>query len=75
MRQILADFGIQTGVHYPVPVHKQPAFSYLGYGDGDFAQCERLSRNILSLPMYAELSEEQQHQVIRVLRYALDQVA
>jgi dTDP-3-amino-3,4,6-trideoxy-alpha-D-glucose transaminase len=48
--------GVQTGIHYPVPVHLQPAFSSLGYGLGDFPVTERLADRILSLPMHPHLS-------------------
>jgi dTDP-4-amino-4,6-dideoxygalactose transaminase len=50
--------GIATGIHYPVPVHLQPAFSDLGYKVGDLPITERAARQTLSLPMYPELSPE-----------------
>ena len=46
-------------MHYPVPVHLQPAFAHLGYQRGDFPITERLADEILSLPMYAELTDDQ----------------
>jgi dTDP-4-amino-4,6-dideoxygalactose transaminase len=54
----LASCGIATGIHYPVPVHLQPAYSDLGYRRGDFPVTERYADQILSLPMYAELTDE-----------------
>lgn len=51
--------GIQTGIHYPVPLHLQAAYSDLGYSEGDFPEAERLAKNMLSLPMYPELSAGQ----------------
>ncbi|MFH1538819.1 MAG: DegT/DnrJ/EryC1/StrS family aminotransferase [bacterium] len=51
--------GIETGVHYPVALHLQPAFEGLGYGEGAFPECEKVVKEILSLPMYPELTEEQ----------------
>lgn len=51
--------GIQTGIHYPVPVHLQPAYADLGYGKDAFPHSEKAAREVLSLPMYAELSDEQ----------------
>ncbi|MBD2260649.1 DegT/DnrJ/EryC1/StrS family aminotransferase [Pseudanabaena sp. FACHB-2040] len=60
--------GIQTGIHYPVPCHLQPAFENLGYGPGDFSQAEALSQEILSLPMYPGLTLAQIDRVVSVLR-------
>jgi dTDP-4-amino-4,6-dideoxygalactose transaminase len=48
--------GIQTGIHYPVPVHLQPAYADLGYGRGAFPRSEAASKQVLSLPLYPELS-------------------
>ncbi|MBD1998383.1 DegT/DnrJ/EryC1/StrS family aminotransferase [Leptolyngbya sp. FACHB-541] len=60
----LAARGIQTGIHYPLPCHLQPAFQYLGYKLGDFPHAEGLCEQILSLPMYPGLSNTQVNQVI-----------
>jgi dTDP-4-amino-4,6-dideoxygalactose transaminase len=51
--------GIQTAIHYPVPVHMQKAYADLEYAEGDFPEAERLAGRMLSLPMFPELSEEQ----------------
>ncbi|MBD2438703.1 DegT/DnrJ/EryC1/StrS aminotransferase family protein [Nostoc sp. FACHB-110] len=51
--------GIQTGIHYPIPCHLQPAYTYLGYQQGDFPQAEKLAGQILSLPMYPGLTSSQ----------------
>jgi dTDP-4-amino-4,6-dideoxygalactose transaminase len=51
--------GIQTGIHYPTPIHLQPAFAYLKHLRGCFPTTERLAKRILSLPMFPELSAEQ----------------
>ena len=59
--------GIQTGIHYPVPVHLQPAYESLGYKAGEFPESERAAREVLSLPMYPELSEAQQDEVARAI--------
>jgi dTDP-4-amino-4,6-dideoxygalactose transaminase len=59
LRRILDEAGVQTGIHYPVPVHLQPAYASLGYKAGDFPEAERQARRVLSLPMFPELSEQQ----------------
>lgn len=55
----LSDRGIATGIHYPVPIPLQPAYRDLGYREGDFPVSDRYARQILSLPMCAELTPEQ----------------
>jgi dTDP-4-amino-4,6-dideoxygalactose transaminase len=55
--------GIQTGIHYPIPVHLQPAHADLGYKAGDFPQSEAVANEVLSLPMFPELTRTQQEQV------------
>ena len=57
LQQILHGQGIQTGIHYPIPVHLQPAYANLGYGPADFPFSEQVAREELSLPMYPELQE------------------
>ena len=59
IRNVLQDRGIQTGVHYPIPVHLQPAYSDLGYGAGAFPVSERLAAETLSLPIFPELTHQQ----------------
>lgn len=60
--------GIPTAVHYPIPLHLQEAFRGLGYGEGDFPESEAASREVVSLPMSAFLSEADQDEVIRQVR-------
>jgi len=67
----LASNGIATGVHYPVPVHLQPALKHLGYSEGDLPATEAASQRVLSLPMCAELKEEEIALVCRKLERAL----
>jgi dTDP-4-amino-4,6-dideoxygalactose transaminase len=55
LQAALNDEGIQTGIHYPVPVHLQPAYADLGYGPGAFPQAEAAAKQVLSLPLYPEL--------------------
>lgn len=57
VQQLLAAQGIATGIHYPVPVHLQPAYAYLGYAAGDLPVTEALARDWLSLPLYAEMAD------------------
>jgi len=63
LQKYLGDAGIGTGIHYPIPVHLQTAYDFLGYRRGDFPVSELASEQILSLPMYAGLTAEQQRQV------------
>jgi dTDP-4-amino-4,6-dideoxygalactose transaminase len=56
LQQALQAENIQTGIHYPVPVHLQKAYADLGYKPGDFPCAEKAASEVLSLPMYAELS-------------------
>jgi dTDP-4-amino-4,6-dideoxygalactose transaminase len=58
LRAWLRDQGILTGVHYPVPVHLQPAYAHLGYHPGDLAETERACEEVLSLPIYPELAPD-----------------
>ena len=55
----LAERGIATGIHYPLPIHLLPAYRRLGYDRGAFPNAERASKRILSLPMFPELTEQQ----------------
>jgi dTDP-4-amino-4,6-dideoxygalactose transaminase len=60
--------GIQTGIHYPKPIHLQPAYADLGYRRGDFPHAEQLADHTLSLPMFPELSEAQLTRVAQAIR-------
>jgi dTDP-4-amino-4,6-dideoxygalactose transaminase len=64
VRSRLSQSGVQTGVHYPIPVHLQPAYRDLGYVQGDFPVCEAAAAEVLSLPMFPELTESQIEQVV-----------
>lgn len=55
----LQEQGIQTGIHYPTPVHLLPAYQDLGYSAGDFPEAEAAAKEVLSLPMFPELTEAQ----------------
>lgn len=58
---------IFPAMHYPVPCHLQDAYKHLGYKKGDFPNAEYLAEHCLSLPMYAELKDEEVNRVIDVL--------
>ncbi len=64
----LKEQGVGTGIHYPIPVHLQNSMSYLGYHAGDLPVTEKIVGEILSLPMYAELTEEQIEAVCASIR-------
>ena len=59
--------GISAGIHYPAPIHLIPAFADLGYVEGNFPVAERAARSILSLPIFPEITAEQQEYIISVL--------
>jgi len=68
LQRKLAAAGVQTGIHYPVPIHLQPAYSSLGYRAGDFPETEKQSQRVLSLPMFAELTDVQINLVAEALK-------
>lgn len=67
----LNEAGIPTAIHYPIPLHLQPAFTYLGYKEGDFPVSETVAKEIMSLPMSPFLTHEQQDMVVDALKAAL----
>jgi dTDP-4-amino-4,6-dideoxygalactose transaminase len=68
LQRYLSAASVQTGIHYPVPIHLQPAYAALGHKEGDFPNAESQARRVLSLPMFAELTEQQ-------LKYVADALA
>ena len=68
LRTTLQAEGIQTGIHYPAPVHLQPAYADLGYGPGAFPEAEAAAKQVLSLPLYPELSSRAVAEVAGVVK-------
>ncbi len=68
VRHALQEAGIETGLHYPLPIHLQKAYAFLGYRRGDLPVTEALCDRCLSLPMSAELTDEQISAVVAALR-------
>jgi len=66
----LGKAGIGTGIHYPIPLHLQRAYEVLGYSSGDFPVCEKIAAEIVSLPMFPQLTAKQQARVVaEIVRY------
>ncbi len=65
---VLAEAGIGTGIHYPIPLHLQKAYAHLNYTKGDFPVTERVAQEIVSLPMFPQLSHAQQREVVNAVK-------
>ena len=68
LREELKLKDIATGIHYPIPLHLQPAYKYLGYKEGDFPITEKVSQEILSLPMFSELNDQQTEEIVELIK-------
>jgi dTDP-4-amino-4,6-dideoxygalactose transaminase len=65
LQAYLHQANIATQIHYPIPLHLQKAYTFLGYKDGDFPVAEKAAREILSLPMYPHLEDDQQASIVK----------
>jgi dTDP-4-amino-4,6-dideoxygalactose transaminase len=72
LQEGLSAAGVQTGIHYPTPIHLLPAHADLGYARGQFPHSERAAQEVLSLPMFPELSTDQAQFVSRAVRRLVD---
>ncbi len=68
LAKFLEKHGIHTGIHYPVPLHLTPALKFLGYKKGDFPVAELRAKTMLSLPIYAELTQKEVHHIISSIK-------
>jgi dTDP-4-amino-4,6-dideoxygalactose transaminase len=71
VKKRLAERGIGTAIYYPIPLHLQECFTYLGHKEGDFPESERACREVLALPVYPELAKEQVEYVAKELLAAV----
>jgi dTDP-4-amino-4,6-dideoxygalactose transaminase len=69
LQEYLCYRGISTEVYYPSPLHVEPAFAYLGYCEGDFPNAEAACREVLALPIYPELTLNQQRTVVTAIAH------
>jgi dTDP-4-amino-4,6-dideoxygalactose transaminase len=72
VRERLAAQGIETGIHYPIPLHRQPAYEGMRLGEGSFPEAERAAREVLTLPIHPHLEERQVERVARALGAAIE---
>ena len=68
LQEFLKKRGIGNAVYYPLPLHLQPCFAYLGYREGDFPESEKAAKEVVSLPVYPELTDSQRDEVISAVR-------
>ena len=74
LQAFLSEKGVATGLHYPMPLHLQKAYTHMGHKKGDFPVTEKIAERLLSLPMFPELTREQMGYVGRLYTGALQQV-
>ncbi|MEM0913149.1 MAG: DegT/DnrJ/EryC1/StrS family aminotransferase, partial [Planctomycetota bacterium] len=72
LRAHLAAEGIATKINYPKPMHLQPCFAHLGYAPGQFPEAEAASEQVLSIPIFPEMTRDQQDAVVRAVRHVFE---
>jgi dTDP-4-amino-4,6-dideoxygalactose transaminase len=75
LQRFLKKRGIDTLIHYPIPIHQQKAFKELGYRRGDLPLTEQYSRKILSLPFFPEIKESEMEEVVRGIQHFMEAIA
>jgi dTDP-4-amino-4,6-dideoxygalactose transaminase len=75
LREHLQREGVPTEIYYPYPLHLQPAFGYLGYKEGSLPHAEAVAREVLSLPVYPELTEDQQQVIVSAVARFFDHIS
>ena len=67
LKSFLNELGIKTGLHYPLPLHRQPAYEYLGLREGSFPAAEAACKEVLSLPMFPFMKSEEVEAVAKAI--------